>query len=253
MTAMEHLSSLRAALRKEENPATRMDLIEAALCPPEPHLLDTCVLYNLDWIDRLLESKGNVTWDDAAISDLEHRYGAELAKDLIDLGILYKEFENRSGYPWLVSRTAQGEVSPSDGVKGVRLGSLLEFFRGHQDDWCDEAYPGLAKGLLFPTRRPRVSPLLLRGLGVTSVDEIHLAAGPLSFLQDEGDRLVAAEALIANVPVVLTTDRKTFWRHRAGLDRFGLAVMRPTELLELYEPYWEALDEESTRRRASQL
>lgn len=28
--------------------------------------------------------------------------------------------------------------------------------------------------------------------------------------------------------------------------------MRPTELLKLYEPYWEALDEEFMRRRETQ-
>lgn len=33
------------------------------------------------------------------------------------------------------------------------------------------------------------------------------------------------------------------------LDAFGLAVMRPIELLKLYELYWKALDEEFMRRR----
>lgn len=150
------------------------------------------------------------------------------------------------------SRSAQREASLADGVKGMRLLSLLGFFRGHQDYWSDEAYSGIAKGLLFARRRIRVSPLLLRGLGVTSVDEIHSATGPLSFLPDEGDRMVAAEALIANVPVLLTTDRRTLWKHRIELDAFGLAVMRPTELLKLYEPYWQALDEEFMRRSDTQ-
>jgi hypothetical protein len=172
-----------------------------------------------------------------------------LANDLIDLGILYKQFENRSGYPWLVSQAAQGEAGLADGVKSVSLVAALEFFRGHQDDWSDEAFPAIARGLLFASGRFRVSPLLLRGLGVNSAHEIHSATGPLSFLPDEGDRMIAAEALIANVPVVLTADRATFWKHRAELDAFGLAVMRPTELLKLYEPYWQSLDEESMRRR----
>jgi hypothetical protein len=152
-----------------------------------------------------------------------------LANDLTDLGILYKEFEDRSGYPWLVSRAAQWEASLADGVKGLLLLTLLGFFRGHQDDWSDEAYPGIAKGILFTRRRVRVSPSLLRGLGVTSVNDIHSATGPLSFFPDEGDRMVAAEALIANAPVSVTTDRATFWKHRVKLDAFGLAVMRPTE------------------------
>lgn len=244
--------SLKARLEREFDGARRIEIIEQELCPPEPQLLDTCVLQNIDWVDRRIESDGSVIWDDEAVAALSARYGTELANDLIDLGILYKEFENRSGYPWLVSQAASGEVSLVDGLKGERLVSALDFFRGHQDDWCDDTYPGLAKGLLFPTRRIRVSPPLLRGLGVTSVNEIHSAQGPLSFLPDAGDRMVAAEALIANVPVVLTTDRATFWKHSAELERLGLAVMRPTELLRLYEPYWRALDEEFMRRRDAQ-
>ena len=239
---------LKARLEQQFDAARRVENIEQKLCPPEPQLLDTCVLQNLDWVDRRIESDGCATWEDGEVADLTERYGAELANDLIDLGILYKEFEDRSGYPWLVSRAAQGEANLANGVKGVRLLSLLDFFRGHQDDWCDETYPGLVKGLLFSTRRIRVSPLLLRGLGVTSVDEVHSATGPLSFLPDEGDRMIAAEALIANVPVLLTTDRRTFRKHRVQLDAFGLAVMRPTELLKLYEPYWQTLDAEFMRR-----
>lgn len=239
----------KARLEQEGDAARRLEIIEQELCPPEPQLLDTCVLQNLDWVDRRIESGESITWDEPAVAALADRYGAELANDLIDLGTLYKEFETRSGYPWLVCRAAQREASLADGVKGEGLRSVLDFFRGHQDDWSDDAYPALAKGLLFAGGRVRVSPLLLRGLGVTSVDEIHSATGPLSFLPDAGDRLVAAEALIANVPVVLTTDRATFWKHRIELDAFGLAVMRPTELLELYEPYWQALDEEFVRRR----
>lgn len=243
---------LEPRLEHEVDAARRIEMIEQELCPPEPQLLDTCVLQNLAWVDRLIESCGSIKWDHAAVADLTERYGAELANDLIDIGILYKEFENRGGYPWLVSRAAQGETRLAGGVKGVRFISALDFFRDHQDDWSRDAYPGVAQGLLFASRRFRVSPLLLRGLGVTSVDEIHLATGPLSFLSDEGDRMIAAEALVANIPVVLTTDRATFWKHRVKLDAFGLAVMRPTELLKLYEPYWQALDEEFMRRRDAQ-
>lgn len=242
-------NTLEARLQRELDPAHRIELIEQELCPPEPQLLDTCVLQNLDWVDRRIETDGTVTWDDAAVAALQDRYGAELANDLIDLGILYKEFEHRSGYPWLVSQAAQVEASRGDGLKSLGTVSLVEFFHGHQDDWSDENFPGIAKGLLFDPRRSRVSPLLLRGLGVTSVDEIHSATGPLSFLPDQGDRMIVAEALIANVPVVLTTDRTTFWKHGIELDALGLAVMRPTELLKLYEPYWRALDAEYVQRR----
>lgn len=244
------IKPLKSRLEQEIEPGHRMEIIRQELCPPEPQLLDTCVLQNLDWIDRQIESVGAAVWDDSAVSELAGRYGTELANDLIDLGILYKEFEDRSGYPWLVSHVTQEEASLANGAKGARLLSLLDFFRGHQDDWSAESYPDTTRGLLFAHRSTRVSPLLLRGLGVTSVNDIHSATGPLSFLPDMGDRMVAAEALIANVPVLLTTDRATFWKHRVELDVFGLAVMRPTELLKLYEPYWQALDEEFMRRSA---
>ena len=252
MTGIENSIFLKAALTTEGDPAARMGLIDETLRPPEPQLLDTSVLQNLDWVDRHLESRGSITWDDRAVDNLARRYGPDLADDLVDLGILYKEFENRSGYPWLVSRAVQGEVTQTGGIKGDRLGSLLRFFRGHQDDWSVDTYPGIAQGLLFRAHPARVSPLLLRGLGVSSVDEVCSATGPLGFLPDQGDRTIAGEALVANIPIVLTTDRATFWRHRAQLGDMGLAVMRPTELLKLYEPYWEALDEEFTRRRESQ-
>jgi len=233
----------------QHDAASRLGLIEQELRPPEPQLLDTCVLQNLDWVNRTLEAAGGrVIWDDVQFRELAERYGPEHARDLVDLGTLSTEFESRSGFPWLVSETTQHEISRADQVR--RLGSLLEFFRDHQNDWSDDAYPGLAKGLLFPRWPARVSPLVLRALGVTSVDQVEAATGPLSVLPDEGDRSIAARALLANIPVVLTTDRSTFWRYRIELKAFGLAVMRPTDLLRLYEPYWDALDEEFTRRRS---
>lgn len=241
-------SALQERLGQEVDAARRIEIIEQELCPPEPQLLDTCVVQNLDWVDHRIDSYGPIVWDEGAVAGLMNRYGPELANDLIDLGVLYKGFEDRGGYPWLVSRGVEEEVGFAKGAKGKRLLSLLEFFRGHQDDWFDDTYPGIAKGLLSARRSVRVSPLLLRGLGVTSVEQIYSVSGPLSFLPDAGDRMVAAEALIANVPVLLTTDRQTFWAHRVELDALGLAVMRPTELLKLYEPYWEALDGEFIRR-----
>src|SRR5689334_8164274 len=115
--------------------ARRLEIIEEELRPPEPQLLDTCVLQNLDCVDRQTELNGPMAWDEAAVAELAGKYGAELANDLIDLGVLYKEFEHRSGYPWLVSRASQVEAGLAGGVKGARLVSILDFFHGHQDDW----------------------------------------------------------------------------------------------------------------------
>jgi hypothetical protein len=226
-----------------------MDLIEEVLRPPEPQILDTCVLQNLDWVDRRLEeAAGTVIWDDIAVTNLEQQYGADMATDLIDLGTLYKEFEHRSGYPWLVCKAAMDEAGLLHGRKGARLNDLLRFFSGHQDDWADDTYPHIAKGLLLSSRPSRVSPLILRSLGVKSAEEVCTETGPLALLPDRGDRMVAAHALFSNIPVVLTTDRATFWTHREALSGLGLRVMRPSELLRLYVPYWKAMDAEFARR-----
>ena len=122
MTENHAARTLMETLRSEGDPRRRMTLIEEHLRPPEPQLLDTCVLQNLDWVDRKLEMEESVVWDDAAVAELTGIYGQELANDLMDLGILYKEFESQSGYPWLVCRGAEDEVSSLRGMKGERLG-----------------------------------------------------------------------------------------------------------------------------------
>ena len=93
------LSELRKRLSTITCSERRFELIENALRPPEPQLLDTCVVQNLDWVDRQIELQGGrVIWDDASLEELAQKYGNALAEDLIALGTLYKEFECRSGY-----------------------------------------------------------------------------------------------------------------------------------------------------------
>lgn len=241
------------ALAAISNASERLHFIDNALRPPEPQLLDTCVLQNLDWVDRQLEAKGQVIWNEAALADLSDEYGVEMAKDLVDLGTLYKEFENLGGYPWLVCAVNSAEASLLGGVRGSRLRSIVGFFGLHQDDLSNGAYPNVPVGTLAEPSSARVSPLILRGLGVRSVAQVFASDGPLSFLPDEGDRYVAASALFSNIPIILTTDRRTFWRHRNRLRYFGVEVMRPSELLALYDPYWAALSDEFARRRAENV
>lgn len=226
--------------------ARGQDIVDE-MCPPEPQLLDTCVLQNLDWVDRQRERAGTVVWDDDAVRSLERRYGSELASDLLDLGTLYTQFEARSGYPWLACRASVDEATRLLGARGPRLREMIEFLIRHQDEWTDDAYAGLAKGLLARSGRRRVSPLILKALGVASEEEIHTDNGPLAFLPDLGDRLIAACALTANIPVILTTDLATFWKHRESMASLGVQVMRPSELLPLYDRYWAALDAQGAR------
>ncbi|AGK57211.1 hypothetical protein HYPDE_27658 [Hyphomicrobium denitrificans 1NES1] len=243
------MSALQETLKGITDPRKRMEFIDDAFRPPEPQLLDTCVLQNLDWVDRQLEEKERVVWDDAALLELSARYGSDTANDLVDLGILYKQFEYWGGYPWLVCETNWSEASVFGGNRSARLRIIVKFFGGHQEDVSNDAFPGVALGLLGDSRSARISPLILKGLGVRSLGQIFASDGPLSFLRDEGDRRVAGYALVANIPAILTTDRKTFWKHRDVLRNFGVEVMRPSELLDLYEPYWAALSNEFQRRQ----
>ena len=242
-------SALEQTLRRITDPRKRMELIDDALRPLEPQLLDTCVLQKLDWIDRQLEEKARVVWDDAALLELSERYGSDTAVDLVDLGILYKQFEYFGGYPWLVCEANSSEASVFGGNRGVRLRDIVRFFDRHQEDVPNHVFPGVALGLLGEGKSIRISPLILKGLGVKSAQHILGSDGPLSFLRDEGDRRVAGYALVANIPAILTTDRKTFWKHRDALRDLGVEVMRPSELLDLYEPYWAALSIEFQRRQ----
>jgi hypothetical protein len=244
------LLALQEQLAADADAGHRIDLIDDTLCPPEPQLLDTCVLQNLDWVDRQLNAKGSIVWDCVATAELARQYGADLAHDLIDLGILYKRFEYHGGYPWLVCDAAVDEAGLLQGAKGSSVRNLVDFLAGHQDIWTNDVYPGISQGLLLAKGRGRVSPQILLGLGVKSVEEVHAADGPLSFLPDRGDRLVASHALLSNIPIVLTTDRKTFWSHRDRILDLGLRIMRPRELLDRYEPYWAMLQAEFARRRA---
>lgn len=266
---MKDLATLRSRLEKERDPGERLRLIEETLRPPEPQLLDTSVLQNLDWVDRKLEEfeeaedaeisalggthgldDGGV-WDEQKIILLEQRFGKELARDLLDLGTLYKEFEYQGGYPWLVCDAAIKEAGALQTHKGGRLRELVSFISGHQEDWSIDSYPEIAQGLLLARGQLRISPLILRALGVSCRADISAETGPLSFLRDAGDREIVTHALIANIPAILTTDRRTFWAHRVRLEEMGVQVIRPSELLDQYVPFWEMCEEEFARRRAS--
>lgn len=242
------IGELQERLVTEADPRSRMDLINEVLRPPEPQLLDTCVVQNLDYLYRTFEPDGSAVWDHIATAALIQHYGSELVDDMIALDTMYRRHEYESSYPWLICSAAVHEAGLLSGPKGASLKQLIEFLLGHQDDWSNDAYPGIAQGLLLAQESSRVSPLILKALGVNSVEEVHSTNGPLNFLPDLGDRLVATHALLSNIPVILTTDRRTFWTRRERLAEFGVQVMRPVELLNLYEPYWEALDNEFRRR-----
>jgi hypothetical protein len=204
---------------------------------PEPLLLDTCVLQHLAWVERVLEEAGgHMEWNEEATSQLETRYGPDTAADLMDLGALWIDSQdNGNALPWLVSPSAAAELARSGRQSAREAEDLRRYFEGHQEDWSSWSYPGVALGLLFESATggpARPSPLILRALGVADCDGIVASPGPLDFMRDRGDRLVVRDALLANVPGILTLDRRSFWAHRCRLEDLGVTVLRPSELLD---------------------
>ena len=59
----------------------------------------------------------------------------------------------------------------------------------------------------------------------------------LEILPQESDRQLIIDALEYGCDVFLTMDYKTIWRYRDDVNRFGLRVMRPVELLEHIDPW----------------
>jgi hypothetical protein len=201
---------------------------------PEPQLLDTSVVQALDWVDELRGAEAPFEWTADRVAELEALYGRRHAEELLDLGTLYARFEADGGYPWLVSQAAFLEITRLRDRKGRRLRDMFDFLAGHQEDWHHDVYPGVALGTLRPSRAWMPSALALRGLGVENVEQIVTDGGPLGFLPDEGDRRLMRDALLANIPAVLTLDGRTLWSHREALRPLGVEVLQPSELLRMY-------------------
>ncbi len=102
--------------------------------------------------------------------------------------------------------------------------------------------------MLVPTPDVRINPLILRGLGVSGVDEIVADDGPLSECPDRGDRALIRDGLLSGVPAILTTDLRTFWSRRTVLYDLGIEIWRPSDALTAYIPKWAKERDERARR-----
>ena len=74
-------------------------------------------------------------------------------------------------YPWLVSASARQEVEQHAGSKRPGLLNGWRRLQEHQEDWAVESFRGVAASVLVPSPNVRINPLVLRGLGVASVEE----------------------------------------------------------------------------------
>ncbi|RIR09567.1 hypothetical protein D2E27_20300 [Mycobacteroides abscessus] len=211
--------------------------LDPLLCPPEPMLLDTCVIRNLVWVWN--RERTNIDWTDDEDRDFKARFGPVLSTEILALWELVDRFEYQSRHlPWIVSMNSRRELENCSGGEQKQLIEEWERFRDCADEWGQETFGSVAPGLLYSIAESP-SPILLRGLRVKSYDDVCVDGGPLGFLPDAGDRMLVREAIFAGVSAILTTDVGMASRHKSELKEFGIEIWRPTELLHAYHEYWK--------------
>ena len=112
------------------------------LGPPEPMLLDTCVIQNIEWVwDRMEEDEGG-SWSDKRVQALERRYGSTFANELLDLGSLVDVLQWQ-GFPWLVSASSRAEFERLQSDKRSQLVAGWTRLSDHQEGWSIESFRGV--------------------------------------------------------------------------------------------------------------
>jgi hypothetical protein len=196
--------------------------------PAEPMLLDTCVIQNLKTLGDVGED-GQLT--DEGERFLLSRFGPTLTEELAALDAMVEVFQ-RNGAPWVVSESSLIEFERANGAKGHNL-------RQWWHEWADYFASDLDAGWY-----PEIDPdglIIQRGPEVADGQltlEIAPPLWPLSAdcvpafspFGDTGDRALVRDAMRAGISTILTTDLKSFWRHRGALYPLGIEIWRPTDL-----------------------
>jgi hypothetical protein len=212
-------------------------LLQSPHFAPPVLLLDTCVVQQLDWA----RTRAPALNDDVGWRQVRRKYGPDMTQELKALVGLRGPVKQASDRPstWVVGRSSWQELcrAPSH-----RRTPLLEEWRF----WRERA-TRFSEGLDIDPELEPWSPLCsspeenkwpgpgqdrFPGLEIDAPSRCEL--GPFS---DEGDVELIREALSLGVPGILTTDLKSFWRHRHWLYGHGVEVWRPSHLS------WALLDE----------
>jgi hypothetical protein len=196
--------------------------------PAEPMLLDTCLLQHLKFAMDTAQGE----WiTEEAVDEILTRYPGALGTELIALGNVATVLE-RNGPPWVVSEISLVEFDCTPGPKGDSL-------RRWWLEWADYAdacrvggwYAALDMASLLLQRAPVVA----EGQQSLPVEAAHWPLTPecvptLGPFLNAGDRALIRVAQRAGIPTILTTDLKSFWRHRRALYPLGIEVWRPSDL-----------------------
>jgi hypothetical protein len=194
-------------------------------------LLDTCMIQNFAWARSAAPLNDEVAWSRVAA-----RYGAAMTEQLkATTGLLLGAEETVSipeeGSPFVVSWTSYVEIGRAPESKRPRLLDEWALWRSRAwssadpfDPFCELRLPHPVFSPVPEQPIPGQLPLLDVGPPL-SLEQQHF--GPF---RNPGDVALINEALRHQVPAILTTDIKSFWRFRAWLFEKGLEVWRPTDL-----------------------
>jgi hypothetical protein len=132
--------------------------------------------------------------------------------------------------PFCVSLTSRCELSAAPAARREAL--LAEW-----DDWAERAQravqlPAGVVEMLVGNAAPAPAPP--DQLAIPGIVDKRAVVGPFG---GAGDCALIRDALRAEVPVILTTDLRTFWRHRLWLYERGVEVWRPSDVRQAYMNY----------------
>lgn len=197
---------------------------------PAQLLVDTCVVQNFHWA----RTRAPELSDTAGWQHVEKVFGKAFALELRAVFGLLRGTEEilfpSVFFPFVMSRTAWLELSRARGTRAEGLREEWRRWRSRAQDYDLDAAP-------WPIPHPVFS-LMPEQLGWPSAGQLCLPGlndgfqdlSPLGPFNDVGDRLLIREALRLEIYAILTTDLRTFWRHRRWLYAHGLEVWRPTDL-----------------------
>ena len=190
--------------------------------PKFPRLifLDTNIVQNL-------HSFGEFIYENSLSPKMNSKIsaaGSRFTEDIIALAD-FMALGHRAGWPIAVSSGTLGELEATPRPdKRFALTSwgeeLTDYFISNSDesqDVIEESIYSESSHFTF-IQRSRLSDML-------------------ETLPQEADRQLIIDALECGCDIFLTMDYKTVWNYRHEVNRFGLQVMRPVELLEHIRPW----------------
>ena len=187
---------------------------------PRLIFLDTNIVQNL-------ESFGEFIYDSYLSPELDEklrRLGSRTAEDTLALAELM-DLGRRAGLPIVISSRTREELAatpqPHRRFELMRWGAELARYSSE-----------LLEAIAETSEAPR--PV---DTGGPTPRQRRWMADLMAALPQEGDRQLVIDALELRCEVFLTMDYKTIWSVRDDIERFGIRILRPVELLDEIRPW----------------